>query len=139
MSKYLSKKKAFQRIPKSTEADILRKLNVPIISLHNTVPFITQMGYGCKQKRRHCVDINDVPAFLLSRHKESTNELLARNELPIPKSFHVKTEKELERALPELNYPLVAKPTDSFGSEDVHINISDRKDALTAFQRIIKK
>lgn len=110
------------------------KRNIPYIRLNKQS--LVQLGYGVHQKRIRATIASTTSniAVDIASDKEETKMLLGAAEIPVPKGTVVRTEEDLDEAITKFKYPLVIKPIDGNHGKGNTTNITNREQALKAFE-----
>ncbi len=110
------------------------KRNIPYIRLNKQS--LVQLGYGVHQKRIRATIASTTSniAVDIASDKEETKMLLEAAEIPVPRGTVVRTEEGLDEALAKFKYPLVIKPIDGNHGKGNTTNITNREQALKAFE-----
>ncbi len=130
--------KLYKKYQKKNLFNVLKKMGYPQIPLssHDT---ITQVGFGCNQKRIWCADYNFTAGVGIARDKNVTNDFLNNIGIPAPQSYTVKTKEKFEEVVTKIGFPLVMKPArGTHGGKGVKVNILEKTEALAAFNEIQK-
>ena len=72
--------------------------------------------------------------LILPAIKKKQKYLLEAAEIPVPKGVVIRSEEGLEDAIERLGYPLVIKPIDGNHGKGNTTNITNREQALKAFE-----
>ncbi len=110
------------------------KRNIPFIRLNKQS--LVQLGYGVHQKRIRATIASTTSniAVDIAGNKEETKMLLSAAEIPVPKGTVVRTEAGVEEAIEKFGYPLVIKPIDGNHGKGNTTNITNKEQALLAFE-----
>jgi cyanophycin synthetase len=110
------------------------KRGIPYIRLNKHS--LVQLGYGVNQKRIRATIASTTSniAVDIACDKEETKMLLEAAEIPVPKGTVIKTEEGLDLAIEKFGYPLVIKPIDGNHGKGNTTNITNREQALKAFE-----
>ncbi len=114
--------------------DEAAKRNIPYIRLNKQS--LVQLGYGVHQKRIRATIASTTSniAVDIACDKEETKLLLEAAEIPVPRGTVIKTEAGLDEAIQKFGYPLVLKPIDGNHGKGNTTNITNREQALKAFE-----
>jgi cyanophycin synthetase len=114
--------------------DEAAKRNIPYIRLNKQS--LVQLGYGVHQKRIRATIASTTSniAVDIACDKEETKLLLEAAEIPVPKGTVVRTEIGLDEAIEKFGYPLVIKPIDGNHGKGNTTNITNKEQALKAFE-----
>ena len=114
--------------------DEAAKRNIPYIRLNKQS--LVQLGYGVHQKRIRATIASTTSniAVDIACDKEETKLLLEAAEIPVPRGTVIRTEVGLEEAIEKFGYPLVIKPIDGNHGKGNTTNITNREQALKAFE-----
>lgn len=114
--------------------DEAAKRNIPYIRLNKQS--LVQLGYGVHQKRIRATIASTTSniAVDIACDKEETKLLLEAAEIPVPRGTVVRTEIGLDEAIEKYGYPLVIKPIDGNHGKGNTTNITNREQALKAFE-----
>src|SRR5688500_14971071 len=114
--------------------DEAAKRGIPYIRLNKQS--LVQLGYGVHQKRIRATIASTTSniAVDIAGDKEETKNLLGAAEVPVPKSVVIRTEEGLDDAIERLGYPLVIKPVDGNHGKGNTTNITNREQAIKAFE-----
>lgn len=125
-----------ERLGPSTESIVkeAEKRGIPYKRLdkHSLV----MLGQGCCQKII-CSTVTSETSCLgaeTAADKENTKELLASSFVPVPKGIVIKSLKELDKVITELEFPLVIKPQCGNHGKGITTNIVTHERALCAFK-----
>lgn len=110
------------------------KRGIPYIRLNKQS--LVQLGYGVNQKRIRATIASTTSniAVDIACDKEETKMLLEAAEIPVPRGTVVRTEEGLDAAIEKFGYPLVIKPIDGNHGKGNTTNITNREQALKAFE-----
>jgi cyanophycin synthetase len=110
------------------------KRGIPYIRLNKQS--LVQLGYGVHQKRIRATIASTTSniAVDIACDKEETKNLLEAAEVPVPKGVVIRTEAGLDEAIEKLGYPLVIKPVDGNHGKGNTTNITNREQAIKAFE-----
>ena len=110
------------------------KRGIPFIRLNKAS--LVQLGYGVNQKRIRATIASTTSniAVDIACNKEETKNLLGAAEIPVPKGTVIRTEEELDDAIYKFGYPLVIKPIDGNHGKGNTTNITNKEQALKAFE-----
>lgn len=114
--------------------DEAAKRGIPFIRLNKQS--LVQLGYGVNQKRIRATIASTTGniAVDIACDKEETKALLEAAEIPVPRGTVVKTEIGLDEAIEKFGYPLVIKPIDGNHGKGNTTNITNREQAIKAFE-----
>jgi cyanophycin synthetase len=114
--------------------DEAAKRNIPYIRLNKQS--LVQLGYGVHQKRIRATIASTTSniAVDIACDKEETKLLLEAAEIPVPRGTVIRTEIGLDEAIEKFGYPLVIKPIDGNHGKGNTTNITNREQALKAFE-----
>lgn len=114
--------------------DEAAKRGIPFIRLNKQS--LVQLGYGVHQKRIRATIASTTSniAVDIACNKEETKMLLEAAEIPVPSGTVVRTEIGLDEAISKFGYPLVIKPIDGNHGKGNTTNITNREQALKAFE-----
>jgi cyanophycin synthetase len=114
--------------------DEAAKRNIPYIRLNKQS--LVQLGYGVHQKRIRATIASTTSniAVDIACDKEETKLLLEAAEIPVPRGTVVRTEIGLDEAIEKFGYPLVIKPIDGNHGKGNTTNITNKEQALKAFE-----
>lgn len=114
--------------------DEAAKRGIPYIRLNKQS--LVQLGYGVNQKRIRATIASTTSniAVDIACDKEETKLLLEAAEIPVPRGTVVRTEAGLEEAIAKFGYPLVIKPIDGNHGKGNTTNITNKDQALKAFE-----
>lgn len=114
--------------------DEAAKRNIPYIRLNKQS--LVQLGYGVHQKRIRATIASTTSniAVDIACDKEETKLLLEAAEIPVPRGTVIKTEAGLDEAIQKFGYPLVLKPIDGNHGKGNTTNITNREQAIKAFE-----
>jgi cyanophycin synthetase len=114
--------------------DEAAKRGIPYIRLNKQS--LVQLGYGVHQKRIRATIASTTSniAVDIACDKEETKNLLEAAEVPVPKGVVIRSEEGLNDAIERLGYPLVIKPIDGNHGKGNTTNITNREQALKAFE-----
>jgi cyanophycin synthetase len=109
------------------------KRGIPYIRLNKHS--LVQLGYGVNQKRIRATIASTTSniAVDIACDKEETKTLLEAAEIPVPKGTVIRTEEGLDLAIEKFGYPLVIKPIDGNHGKGNTTNITNKEQALKAF------
>ena len=125
----LNKKTSFGSLSKA-----FTNRNIPVLIINPKLPYIFQAGLGCQQKRFRGSEFNNSPGYIFTGYKKKTNQFLFDNNLPVAKSFFVKTPDNLEKIINKIGFPCVIKPANtSSGGKGVTVNVKNLAKAKQAF------
>lgn len=115
----------------TTEAIIQEAVNRNIPYIQNKESGHIQLGYGVHQKWVQAAMTNKTSYFAVENagNKNSTKLILNEAGVPVPKGRIVYTNRELEEAIDELEYPIVVKPLDGNQGKGASINVQTWKEA----------
>jgi cyanophycin synthetase len=110
------------------------KRGIPFIRLNKQS--LVQLGYGVNQKRIRATIASTTSniAVDIACDKEETKMLLEAAEIPVPKGTVIRTEEGLDEAISKFGYPLVIKPIDGNHGKGNTTNITNREQAMKAFE-----
>ena len=110
------------------------KRGIPYIRLNKAS--LVQLGYGVNQKRIRATIASTTSniAVDIACDKEETKMLLEAAEIPVPRGTVIRTEVGLDEAIEKFGYPLVIKPIDGNHGKGNTTNITNREQALKAFE-----
>ncbi len=110
------------------------KRGIPFIRLNKQS--LVQLGYGVNQKRIRATIASTTSniAVDIACDKEETKLLLEAAEIPVPRGTVVRTEEGLDAAIEKFGYPLVIKPIDGNHGKGNTTNITNREQAIKAFE-----
>ncbi|MGB5030127.1 MAG: cyanophycin synthetase [Chitinophagaceae bacterium] len=113
--------------------DEAAKRGIPYIRLNKAS--LVQLGYGVNQKRIRATIASTTSniAVDIACDKEETKMLLEAAEIPVPRGTVVRTEEGLDQAIEKFGYPLVIKPIDGNHGKGNTTNITNRNQAIKAF------
>lgn len=114
--------------------DEAAKRNIPYIRLNKQS--LVQLGYGIHQKRIRATIASTTSniAVDIACDKEETKLLLEAAEIPVPRGTVIRTEAGLDEAIQKFGYPLVIKPIDGNHGKGNTTNITNREQAIKAFE-----
>jgi cyanophycin synthetase len=114
--------------------DEAAKRNIPYIRLNKQS--LVQLGYGIHQKRIRATIASTTSniAVDIACDKEETKLLLEAAEIPVPRGTAIRTEAGLDEAIEKFGYPLVIKPIDGNHGKGNTTNITNKEQALKAFE-----
>ncbi len=114
--------------------DEAAKRGIPYIRLNKQS--LVQLGYGVNQKRIRATIASTTSniAVDIACDKEETKLLLEAAEIPVPRGTVIRTEAGLEEAIAKFGYPLVIKPIDGNHGKGNTTNITNKEQALKAFE-----
>ena len=114
--------------------DEAAKRNIPYIRLNKQS--LVQLGYGVHQKRIRATIASTTSniAVDIACDKEETKLLLEAAEIPVPRGTVIRTEVGLDEAIERFGYPLVIKPIDGNHGKGNTTNITNKEQALKAFE-----
>lgn len=114
--------------------DEAAKRGIPYIRLNKQS--LVQLGYGVNQKRIRATIASTTSniAVDIAGDKEETKMLLQAAEIPVPNGTVIRTEEGLDEAIEKFGYPLVIKPIDGNHGKGNTTNITNREQALKAFE-----
>lgn len=114
--------------------DEAAKRGIPYIRLNKQS--LVQLGYGVNQKRIRATIASTTSniAVDIACNKEETKLLLEAAEIPVPRGTVIRTEEGLDAAIEKFGYPLVIKPIDGNHGKGNTTNITNRDQALKAFE-----
>jgi len=109
------------------------KRGIPYIRLNKAS--LVQLGYGVNQKRIRATIASTTSniAVDIACDKEETKMLLEAAEIPVPRGTVIRTEEGMDAAIDKFGYPLVIKPIDGNHGKGNTTNITNREQALKAF------
>ncbi|MBI3137979.1 MAG: cyanophycin synthetase [Sphingobacteriales bacterium] len=109
------------------------KRGIPYIRLNKQS--LVQLGYGVNQKRIRATIASTTSniAVDIACDKEETKLLLEAAEIPVPRGTVVRSEEGLDAAIDKFGYPLVIKPIDGNHGKGNTTNITNREQAIRAF------
>ena len=110
--------------------DEAAKRGIPYIRLNKAS--LVQLGYGVNQKRIRATTSNI--AVDIACDKEETKMLLEAAEIPVPRGTVIRTEEGMDAAIAKYGYPLVIKPIDGNHGKGNTTNITNRQQAIKAFE-----
>lgn len=110
------------------------KRGIPYIRLNKQS--LVQLGYGVNQKRIRATIASTTSniAVDIACDKEETKMLLEAAEIPVPGGTVIRTEVGLDEAIEKFGYPLVIKPIDGNHGKGNTTNITNKEQALKAFE-----
>lgn len=110
------------------------KRGIPYIRLNKQS--LVQLGYGVNQKRIRATIASTTGniAVDIACDKEETKALLEAAEIPVPRGTVIRTEAGLDEAIERFGYPLVIKPIDGNHGKGNTTNITNREQAIKAFE-----
>lgn len=110
------------------------KRGIPYIRLNRQS--LVQLGYGVNQKRIRATIASTTSniAVDIACNKEETKLLLEAAEIPVPRGTVIRTEIGLDEAISKFGYPLVIKPIDGNHGKGNTTNITNKEQALKAFE-----
>jgi cyanophycin synthetase len=114
--------------------DEAAKRGIPYIRLNKQS--LVQLGYGVNQKRVRATIASTTSniAVDIACDKEETKLLLEAAEIPVPRGTVIRTEEGLDEAISKFGYPLVIKPIDGNHGKGNTTNITNREQAIKAFE-----
>lgn len=114
--------------------DEAAKRGIPYIRLNKQS--LVQLGYGVNQKRIRATIASTTSniAVDIACDKEETKMLLEAAEIPVPRGTVIRTEVGLDEAIAKFGYPLVIKPIDGNHGKGNTTNITNKEQALKAFE-----
>ncbi|MBK7679013.1 MAG: cyanophycin synthetase [Chitinophagaceae bacterium] len=114
--------------------DEAAKRGIPYIRLNKAS--LVQLGYGVNQKRIRATIASTTSniAVDIAGDKEETKMLLAAAEIPVPRGTVIRTEEGMDAAIVKFGYPLVIKPIDGNHGKGNTTNITNRQQAIKAFE-----
>lgn len=114
--------------------DEAAKRGIPYIRLNKQS--LVQLGYGVNQKRIRATIASTTSniAVDIACDKEETKMLLEAAEIPVPRGTVIRTEVGLDEAIEKFGYPLVIKPIDGNHGKGNTTNITNKEQALKAFE-----
>ena len=114
--------------------DEAAKRGIPYIRLNKQS--LVQLGYGVNQKRIRATIASTTSniAVDIACDKEETKLLLEAAEIPVPRGTVIRTEVGLDEAIQKFGYPLVIKPIDGNHGKGNTTNITNREQAIKAFE-----
>lgn len=114
--------------------DEAAKRGIPYIRLNKQS--LVQLGYGVNQKRIRATIASTTSniAVDIACDKEETKLLLEAAEIPVPRGTVIRTELGLDEAIQKFGYPLVIKPIDGNHGKGNTTNITNREQAIKAFE-----
>ncbi|MBK9463693.1 MAG: cyanophycin synthetase [Chitinophagaceae bacterium] len=114
--------------------DEAAKRGIPYIRLNKAS--LVQLGYGVNQKRIRATIASTTSniAVDIAGDKEETKMLLAAAEIPVPRGTVIRTEEAMDAAIAKYGYPLVIKPIDGNHGKGNTTNITNRQQAIKAFE-----
>ena len=114
--------------------DEAAKRGIPYIRLNKHS--LVQLGYGVNQKRIRATIASTTSniAVDIACDKEETKLLLEAAEIPVPRGTVIRTEAGLDEAIQKFGYPLVIKPIDGNHGKGNTTNITNKEQALKAFE-----
>jgi len=114
--------------------DEAAKRGIPYIRLNKAS--LVQLGYGVNQKRIRATIASTTSniAVDIAGDKEETKMLLAAAEIPVPRGTVIRTEEAMDAAIVKFGYPLVIKPIDGNHGKGNTTNITNRQQAIKAFE-----
>ncbi len=114
--------------------DEAAKRGIPYIRLNKAS--LVQLGYGVNQKRIRATIASTTSniAVDIACDKEETKMLLAAAEIPVPRGTVIRTEEAMDAAIVKFGYPLVIKPIDGNHGKGNTTNITNRQQAIKAFE-----
>lgn len=110
------------------------KRGIPYIRLNKQS--LVQLGYGVNQKRIRATIASTTGniAVDIACDKEETKALLEAAEIPVPRGTVIRTEAGLDEAIEKFGSPLVIKPIDGNHGKGNTTNITNREQAIKAFE-----
>jgi cyanophycin synthetase len=110
------------------------KRGIPYIRLNRQS--LVQLGYGVNQKRIRATIASTTSniAVDIACNKEETKLLLEAAEIPVPRGTVIRTDIGLDEAISKFGYPLVIKPIDGNHGKGNTTNITNKEQALKAFE-----
>jgi cyanophycin synthetase len=113
--------------------DEAAKRGIPFIRLNKQS--LVQLGYGVNQKRVRATIASTTSniAVDIACDKEETKMLLEAAQIPVPGGTVIRTEAGLDEAISQFGYPLVIKPIDGNHGKGNTTNITNREQAMKAF------
>ena len=110
------------------------KRGIPYIRLNKQS--LVQLGYGVNQKRIRATVASTTSniAVDIASDKEETKMLLGAAEIPVPRGTVIRTEIGMDEAIEKFGYPLVIKPIDGNHGKGNTTNITNREQAIKAFE-----
>ncbi len=114
--------------------DEAAKRGIPYIRLNKAS--LVQLGYGVNQKRIRATIASTTSniAVDIACDKEETKMLLEAAEIPVPRGTVIRTEEGMDAAIAKYGYPLVIKPIDGNHGKGNTTNITNREQAIKAFE-----
>ncbi|MGB2704946.1 MAG: cyanophycin synthetase, partial [Chitinophagaceae bacterium] len=114
--------------------DEAAKRGIPYIRLNKAS--LVQLGYGVNQKRIRATIASTTSniAVDIACDKEETKMLLEAAEIPVPRGTVIRTEEGMDAAIAKYGYPLVIKPIDGNHGKGNTTNITNRQQAIKAFE-----
>lgn len=114
--------------------DEAAKRGIPYIRLNKQS--LVQLGYGVNQKRIRATvaSTTSTIAVDIAGNKEETKMLLQAAEIPVPQGTVIRTAEGLDEAINKFGYPLVIKPIDGNHGKGNTTNITNREQAVKAFE-----
>lgn len=103
-------------------------------------PPVLTVGYG-RNKRRYFGGLTDFTSTIathIAKNKFHTLQVLAKAQLPIPKSFLCKTKASVIETANKLGFPLVAKAPNLDQGVGVYPHIQNITDLLSCYEKIIQ-
>ena len=97
---------------------------------------LIQFGYGVNQKRIRATIASTTSniGVDIACNKDETKNILKAAMVPVPDGKIIFNEKDVERTVNELGFPLVAKPVDGNHGRGATINITSLEQAIEAFK-----
>ncbi|MBA2650387.1 MAG: cyanophycin synthetase [Legionella sp.] len=119
----------------STQAlvDEAIKRNIPVAYAENSS--FVRFGQGCHQQRMWATVSSHTSSIAvdIASNKDMTKNLLKSHFIPIPKGVLIETLEEMDKALLEIDFPLVVKPLNGNHGRGILTHIYTREKALIGF------
>jgi cyanophycin synthetase len=115
--------------------DEAQKRNIPYRSYDNGALIIFGQGEYQRSIQATIADSTSFMGIELAGDKDSTKQMLARFNIPVPEGIQVSSEEQLQEIFNTLKHPLVVKPIDGNHGRGVTTNIRDYHQLREAFLR----
>ena len=130
---YSAHKKGLETTPAVLEKIVFKTLQQGYRNVFNRY-YVIGCGKGSQVTASISSSKDAYFAQNVQRDKWSTNVMIERLGLPIPKWSIIATEKELEKIFPDYKKPIIIKPTGLTGGRGVSVGINSLQEAKKAFR-----
>jgi cyanophycin synthetase len=112
--------------------------DIPWIRLNNQS--LVQLGYGKNQVRFRATMTEKTSSIAvdIASNKDETKRLLQEQAIPVAKGITISSVEQVDDAIRKVGFPLVFKPLDGNHGRGISINITNREDAIAAYEHAAK-